>query len=77
MGAPIRGHGPLLLQIEIDALSQRQVTAPVDRIRLPAHVGFPGIGSCLTATTRFFFAAKCTTDLGARRADVDIRDAAI
>jgi len=58
MGAPIRDHGPLLLQIEIYALSQRQVGTPVDRVRLPAHVGFPGIGSCLTATTRFFLRCR-------------------
>ena len=58
-------------------LRQRQRVRPVDRVRLPAHVGFPRVGSGLAAAAGFLFAAERAADLGARRADVDVGDAAV
>ena len=62
---------------ELDSLSQRQVLPPVDGIRLAAHVIFPSIRTRFAATTGLLFAAECTADLRAGRADVDIGDTAI
>jgi hypothetical protein len=56
-------------QFELDALRERQLLAPVDRIGLAAHVGLPGVGARLATAARFLLAAESTSDLGARRAD--------
>ena len=59
------------------ALSQRKLAAVVDRARLPSHVRLPGIRAGFPPAARGLLPAKRTTDLGARRADVHIGDAAI
>ncbi len=63
--------------VETDALSQREVFAPVDRVCLAAHVLLPRIRTTLAAAAGFLLAAEGATDLGARGADVDVGDAAV
>src|SRR5581483_493453 len=69
--------GDVILELELDALRKRQRIGVVDRVRLAAHVGLPGVGARLAAAAGFLLAAERTADLGAARADVDVRDAAI
>ena len=64
-------------QVEIDALRQRQVAAPVHGAGLAPHVGFPRVGTRLATAAGVLLAAERAADLGARRADVDVGDAAI
>src|SRR6185312_9698592 len=63
--------------VEANALGQRQRATPVDRARLPAHVGLPGIGTGLASAARFLLTAEGTADLSSRGADVDVGDPAI
>ena len=53
------------------------VRAPVDRVRLPSHVGFPRVRAGLPSAAGVLLAAERAADLGARRADVDVGDAAV
>ena len=62
---------------EIDALRERQLLAPVDRVGLAAHVRLPGVRARLAAAAGVLLAAERAADLGAGRADVDVRDAAV
>ena len=73
-------HSPLTLlspDVEGHALRERQCLAVVDGVGGAAHIGLPGIGACLAAAAGFLLAAECAADLGARRADIDVGDAAI
>ena len=63
--------------VEPHALSQRQLPAVIDRTSLPAHVGFPGVGSGFPATAGGFFATEGTADFGTGGADVHVGDAAV
>ena len=65
------------LVAELDALRERQVVAPVDRVGLAAHVGLPGVAPGLAPAARLLLAAERPADLGARGADVDVGDAAV
>ena len=51
--------------LELDPLRQRQGRAPVDGVRLTAHVRLPGIGAGLAAAAGVLLAAEGTSDLGA------------
>ena len=59
----LAGFFSILLGAELNALCQRQIVTPVSRIRLPPHVGFPGIRAGLTSSTGFLFASKGAADL--------------
>src|SRR5215471_14485061 len=65
------------LSAEFDALGERQRIGVVDGRGLPAHVGLPRIRTGFAAATRLLLAAECSADLGTRRPDVDIGNAAI
>ena len=65
------------LQIEVDALRERQVRAPVDRIGLPAHVSLPRVGTCLAPAAGLLLSAECAADLGTGCADIDVGDATV
>src|SRR6476619_3758981 len=65
------------LQVELDALCQRQRIGVIDRVGLPAHVGPPCIGTRLATAARLLFAAERAADLRTGGADVDVRDAAV
>ena len=69
---PERSH--IFLQIELDALCQRQFGRVVDGVGLPAHVGLPGIRATLTPASGFLFAAEGPADLGPAGADVHHSD---
>src|SRR5882724_2083235 len=76
----LRGWAPLpgrASDVEPDPLRQGQVGGIIDRIRLPAHIGFPGIAAALPASTGLFFTSEGSADLGSRSADIDIRYAAV
>src|SRR5690606_4037065 len=57
------------LQVELDALGQRQVVRVVDGIGLAAHVGAPGIRAGLAPAAGVLLAAEGAADLRARGAD--------
>src|SRR3546814_10705905 len=52
------------LQVELDALRQRQRVGVVDRVGLAAHVGAPRVRTRLAAATGFLLAAERAADLG-------------
>src|SRR5882757_8578812 len=62
---------------ELDPLCERQVGAPVDRVGLAPHVGFPGVGAGLAAAAGVLLAAEGATDFGAGGADVDVGDTTV
>ena len=47
-----------LLEVEVDALGERQILAPVDRVRLPPHVGLPRVRSGFAAAACLFLTAE-------------------
>ena len=53
-----------MLQVEFDALGQRQIATPVDGASLATHVTLPGVGAGLAATAGFLLATESATDLG-------------
>src|ERR1035438_3442642 len=64
-------------QLEFDALRQRQLAGPVERVGLPAHVGLPRVAARFAAAPGILPAAEGPADLGAACADIDVGDAAI
>jgi hypothetical protein len=60
-----------------DALGERQIVAVIDRVGLAPHVGAPAVRAALAPAAGLLLAAERAADLGARRADVDVGDAAI
>src|ERR1017187_6494328 len=64
-------------QLELDALRQRQLAGPVERVGLPAHVGLPRVAARFAAAPGILLAAEGAADLGATGADIDVGDAAI
>src|SRR5690606_33753990 len=65
------------LQVELDALGQRQFVGVVDGVGLAAHVRTPCIRARLAAAAGFLLAADRAADLWAGGADVDVGDAAV
>src|SRR3546814_17525176 len=65
------------LQVELDALRQRQRVGVVDRVGLAAHVGAPRVRTRLAAAAGFLPAAERPADLGPGGAAVDVGDAAV
>src|SRR5690625_1507118 len=65
------------LQVELDALGERQVVGPVDGVGLPAHVRAPGVRAGFAAAAGVLLAAERAADLGAGGADIDVGDAAV
>src|SRR6185437_9409831 len=74
---PLQTGGGEHLQVELDALRQRQRGRIVDGVGLAAHVDLPCIRAGLAAAAGFLLAAERTADLRTAGADVDVRDAAI
>src|SRR3546814_11648769 len=58
------------LQVELDALRQRQRFGVVDGVGLSAHVHLPRIRARLAAATGFLFTTESATDLGDRKSVV-------
>src|SRR5215218_8642780 len=58
-------------------LRERQLAGVVDRVGRAAHVALPRVGAGLASPTGLLLAAERAADLGARRPDVDIGDAAV
>src|SRR5450432_1315200 len=67
----------VISEVEFDALRQRQCVGIVYRIGLPAHVGFPRIGTGFAAAAGFLLAAKSATDFRAAGADIDVGNSAV
>src|SRR5208337_5669740 len=63
--------------VELHPLGERQPGRIVHRARLPAHVALPGVGAALPSASGLLLAAEGAADLGSRRTDVDVGDAAI
>src|SRR6266403_29498 len=68
---------PSRSDVEPNSLSQRQLRAPVDGVRLAPHVRLPGIRARLPAAARVFLAAEGAADFGPRSAEIDVGDTAI
>ncbi len=62
---------------ELDALCERQLFGPVDRVRLSAHVGLQGARARLAAAAGLLLSSESTPDFGTRSSDVYICDPAI
>src|SRR5438093_293963 len=67
----------LRLDLEANALRQRQCARIVDGRGHPAHVGLPRIATGLAPAAGFLLATEGAANLGAARPDIDIDDAAI
>src|SRR5258708_23816457 len=63
--------------VEPNSLSERQLRAPVDGVRLAPHVRLPGVRPRFPAAARVLRAAERTTDLGARGAYIAVPATAI
>src|SRR5580765_7345003 len=74
---PLAGFFSILLGAELNALSQRQVVTPVGGVRLPPHIGFPGIRAGFAPSAGFLFAPKGAADLRPGCTDIHIGDSAI
>src|SRR5205814_8896519 len=62
---------------ELDSLRERQLSRKVNRVRLTAHITFPGIAAALASAAGIFLAAKRAADLRPARAGVDVSDSTI
>src|SRR3954449_177341 len=62
---------------ERHALREGQLTGVVDRVGRAAHVALPRVGAGLASAAGLLLAAEGAADLGARRPDVDVGDAAV
>src|ERR1700722_14252090 len=62
---------------ELHALSQGKFAGIIDGVGTSAHVGLPRVRTGFPSAAGLLLAAERATDLGARRADVHIRDATI
>src|SRR3954453_5844474 len=62
---------------EVHSLGERQLAGVVDRVGGSPHVGAPGVGPGLAAAAGVLLSSEGTSDLGPRRADVDVDDAAV
>jgi hypothetical protein len=67
----------LILNVEPYALCEWELRPEIDRVGGPTHVGFPRVGAGLTVPACLLFAAKGTADLGSRRPNVHVGDAAV
>src|SRR6266567_4368024 len=67
----------LLFNIEPYALRERKLRPEIDSISGATHVGLPRVGAGLAPAARLLFAAKGAADLGSRRPNVHVGDAAI
>ena len=76
-GAAVREEALLSRDVEDDALRERQLARVVDGGGLAAHVRLPRVGAGLAAAAGLLLAAERAADLGAARADVDVRDPAV
>jgi hypothetical protein len=75
-----RGGGTPNLDVnspEVQRPAPAAARAVVDRVGRAAHVALPGVGAGLAAAAGLLLAAERAADLGARRADVDVGDAAV
>ena len=59
---PLEDFFSILLGAELNALSQWQIVTPVGCVRLPPHIGFPGIRASFASTACFLFAPKGAAD---------------
>src|SRR3954453_7835838 len=81
--SPPRARRKRLADVELDPLRQRQLGRVVDGRRLPPHVRLPGVGARLAAAAgprpppAPLPPPERPADLGAGRADVDVRDPAV
>src|SRR5579862_5053555 len=65
------------VDIEVDALRERQRRRVVDRVGRAAHVGLPRIRTRLTSTAGFLLATERAADFRAARSDVHVSDTTI
>jgi len=59
------GYFALVVGGKLDSLGQREFTRPVDRVRLAAHVAFPGVRARFATTAGFLLATEGAADFGA------------
>src|SRR6516162_5062080 len=66
-----------LFNVEPHALRERKLDPEIDRVGSPTHIGLPHVGACLATAAGLLLAAKGAADLGSRRPNVHIGDAAV
>src|ERR1051326_8614491 len=67
----VAGQSRRSVDVELDALSQRQVARVVDRRRHAPHIGLPRVAAGFAAAAGFLLAAKGAAHLRAARPDID------
>jgi len=70
-------HREFKLDVEFNALGEREIGAIIYCIGLSAHIGFPGIGARFPSTTGFFFTTEGTTDLSTGSTNIYVGDSAV
>src|SRR5215204_3027805 len=65
------------LDCKADPLGQRQIIAIIDGVGRPPHIGPPAVRTALPPAAGLLLTAERATDLGARRPDIDVGDAAV
>src|SRR5262245_50109567 len=71
-GRPSAGRAENPPSAELDALRERQIARPVDRVRLAPHVDLPGVRAGFASPAGVLLAAESAADLGSRGADVHV-----
>ena len=73
--ASVEKCGPLY--IELNTLSERELRAPIDGVRLAPHVGLPRIRAGFAAAAGVLLTAEGAADFGTGGAQIDIGDPAV
>src|SRR6516165_3580181 len=66
-----------LFNVEPHALRERKLHPEIDRVGGPTHIGLPHVGAGLATAASLLLAAKGAADLGSRRPNVHVGDAAV
>src|SRR5262249_28556577 len=66
-----------LFNVEPHALRERKLHPEIDRVGGPTHIGLPHVGAGLTTAAGLLLSAKGAADLGSRRSNVHVGDAAV
>src|SRR5436190_17692066 len=72
-----RSRAAGIVNSKLDSLRQRKLRGKINRVRLAAHITFPGIAPAFASAAGIFLAAESAANFGATRTGVDVCDPAI
>src|SRR5438093_2304026 len=72
-----RSRAAGIVNSKLDSLRQRKLRGKINRVRLAAHITFPGIAAAFASAAGIFLAAERSAYFRAARASVHVRDPAI